>query len=79
MEIRFFVASGTWRALLRTRLQQGVGINRSAKTRNLHTCPISHMDLIGAIIGIVHSELVELTSNVVGGTGVDVPIVVGAV
>jgi hypothetical protein len=37
------------------------------------------MDLIGAIIGIVHSELVELTSNVVGGTGVDVPIVVEAI
>jgi hypothetical protein len=55
------------------------GNNRSTNVRNLHTCPISRMNLIGAIIGIVHGELVKFTCNMVGGTGIGVPIVVRTV
>jgi hypothetical protein len=47
--------------------------------RDLHTCPICHMDLFGAVVGIMHGEFVKLTCDVISGTGVDVPIVVGAV
>jgi hypothetical protein len=34
------------------------GNNRSANVRDLHTCPICRIDLIGAMVGIVHGELV---------------------
>jgi hypothetical protein len=76
---KIFCGIGNMESIIENKVTTGGGNNRSAKTRNLHTCPISRMDLIGAIIGIVHSEFVELTNNVVGGTRVGVPIVVGAV
>jgi hypothetical protein len=37
------------------------------------------VDLVGAVVGIVHSKLVKLTSNMIGGAGVGVPVIVRAV
>jgi hypothetical protein len=46
---------------------------------NAHTLPICRMDLITALVLLLHGELVELTGDVVGGAGVAIPIGVHAV
>jgi hypothetical protein len=77
-EDKIFADSGYMKNVVENKITMRGGNNRSNNVRNLHTCPISPMNLIGAIVGIVHGELVKLTCKV-GGVGVGVPIVVEAV
>jgi hypothetical protein len=46
--------------------------------RYLHTCPIRPMDLVGPGVCLLHGELVKFTSDVIGGTGIGIPIIVAA-
>jgi hypothetical protein len=46
---------------------------------NTHTFSIGRVDLITAMILLLHGELVELTGDVVGGTGIAVPVGVHAI
>ena len=46
---------------------------------NIHTCSISRMNLITARMFAVNSQLLKFASDVIRGTGVEVPICVDAV
>jgi tRNA A-37 threonylcarbamoyl transferase component Bud32 len=39
------------------------GNNRGTNTRNLHTRPINHMDLISVIVCIMHGGFIKFTNN----------------
>jgi hypothetical protein len=45
-------------------------------TWNVHTCPVCSMDLIMAGVVIMHSQLVEVPGDMVGGARVHVPMIV---
>ena len=40
---------------------------------NMHTMPVCRMNLVTAVVVLLHRELVELIGEVVGGSGVHVP------
>lgn len=46
---------------------------------DIHTCATSIVDLIIAGVFVLHHELLHLSSDVVGGAAVDVPVRVDAV
>jgi hypothetical protein len=72
-----FMGSGNMQDVVEDMVVRCGGNNRSTNMRNLHSCPIYRMDLIGVGVGIMHSELVKFTGDMVGGTTISEPIVVG--
>src|SRR4051812_17873014 len=46
---------------------------------NVHTLAIGRVDLLTAVILLLHGELVELTGDVVSGTGVITPVCVHSI
>src|SRR6266542_1391405 len=44
--------------------------------RNLQTCTICYVNLILAIVVLMHGEAVQVVGEVVGGTRVEVPVLV---
>src|SRR4051812_47284652 len=46
---------------------------------DVHTCAIGRVDLIMAIVPLLHGELIQLTSDVVGGARVTIPVGVDTV
>jgi hypothetical protein len=41
---------------------------------NAHTFSVCRMDLIAAVVLLLHGELVKLTGDVIGGIGISVPV-----
>jgi hypothetical protein len=41
---------------------------------NAHTLPICHVNLLVVLVFFLHGELIELTGDVVSGTGIAVPV-----
>jgi hypothetical protein len=74
-----FVGSGNIQNIIKNEIAGWSGNNRFANTRNLHTCTVSRMYLIVAVVAIMHGELVELASDVIRGVGVGVPVGIGVV
>jgi hypothetical protein len=46
---------------------------------NVHTCPASSPDLLVAVVGIMHGELVEVAGEMVHRPSVNIPISVNTV
>jgi hypothetical protein len=75
---KIFGGSGNMENIFKDNIMSGGGNNRWANMRYLHTCPIRRMDLVGPDVCLLHGELVKFTGDVIGGTGIGVPIVVAA-
>lgn len=44
--------------------------------RNFQTCTVCDLNLILPTVALVHRQAVEVAGEVVGGTGIEVPVVV---
>jgi hypothetical protein len=47
--------------------------NRRTNMFDVHTCTIGRPDLIGSIVPVMHCQLVQFTSDVVGCSSICVP------
>jgi hypothetical protein len=45
---------------------------------NFHTCTVGRVDLIMAIVAVMHGQLLKFSSDVVGGAGIKVPFGISA-
>jgi hypothetical protein len=54
-------------------------IIRMTNVTNVHTCATRGVHLLMAIIPLPHGEFLEVSSDVVGGARVDVPVGVDAI
>jgi hypothetical protein len=65
--------------VIKNKITSRIGNNSFTNVSYVHTCSISSMNLISANIKIMHSEVIQVSCNVVGGTEIRVPHVVEAI
>jgi hypothetical protein len=62
--------------IIKNKITTSSGDNRFTNMGDVHTCPIRSMNLFMAGVVIMHSELVKIPGNMIGGAGVSVPIII---
>jgi hypothetical protein len=73
-----FGGSGDVEHIIKNKMAGRNGNNRRTNMSHHHNCAICYMDLIRAGVGLLHGELIKVSSNVIGSTGISVLIIVAA-
>jgi hypothetical protein len=75
---KVFISRGDMQDIVKGKVAGRCGNNGGTDMSNVHIWPVGCVDLVGAGGRCMHSQVVQVTGNMISGTRIGVPHVVGA-